>query len=80
MLYDTSIGPDVGSGGEVDSGAFTIDITSPSIGQVWSLNHTAPMGTVAATMMGNSAPDRFSSSVHRRVISAGVVTIAMLML
>jgi hypothetical protein len=80
VLYDTSIGPDVGSGSEVDSGAFTIDVTSPGIGQVWSLNHTAPMGTVVATMVGNTAPDRFSSGVYWRMIGAGAVTIAMLVL
>ena len=79
VLYDTFLGPDVGGGGEVVSGAFTISITSPGIGQVWSTNHTAPMGAVAATLKGSAAAGRLPPGVVWFMLSAGAVALALVL-
>lgn len=69
----------MGGGKEVDSGAFTISVTSPGIGQVWSTNHTAPMGAVAATLKGSAAAGRLPTGVAWLLLSAGAVALALVL-
>ena len=77
VLDDPFHGTNVEGGGKVDSGTFTISVTSPGIGQVWSINHTAPMGDIVATLKGSAAAGRLAPVAVWLMISAGAVVAAL---